>query len=171
MRKFILLICLLGAACAVWRGPAATLPATTQSIPASTPGTPTSVAPMERRVAHSTLGFSVAVPVGWEVTETEDGLTLQHNTLQLIISDGPPPPGLPAGELVQEATIRITGGLSLRRESVVNGGQTTFLFYTVDGVPQVPLGNFNLFIRAEDANITANHKAVLDEIIRTLRSE
>ncbi len=125
---------------------------------------------------HSALGFRLDLPAGWVAQETPKGVTLsQGGTLQLVLTQAPPS-GLPAGDRITFTDFPTQLGIDIRRDNLVYQGRTKAAIYQYQGLDQVPVGGYHLFIMALDTHpdynaidLSADVLASLDQIVATLR--
>jgi hypothetical protein len=126
---------------------------------------------------HSTLGFQIDVPAGWVAQEDGAGVLISQplNKLQLLITQSPPS-GLPAGDRITFTDIPTALGIDLRRDNLVYQGRTKAAIYQYQGLDQIPVGGYHLYIMFMD--ISADYNAIdlsdsllisVDQIVATLR--
>jgi hypothetical protein len=126
---------------------------------------------------HSTLGFQIDIPAGWVAQETSTGVLISQplNKLQLLITQTPPS-GLPAGDRITFTGFPTALGIDLRRDNLIYQGRTKATIYQHQGLDQIPVGSYHLYIMFMD--ISADYNAIdlsdgllvsVDQIVATLR--
>lgn len=123
---------------------------------------------------HRSLGFSLDVPTGWQVSESDTGMILSKGTLQLLITTAPPS-GLPAGERITFTAFTLKAGIDIRRDNIVYQNRTKAVMYQFQGLDRIPLGDLQLVIMLTDTsadynaiNLSEATTNMIDTIVATL---